>query len=154
MHSLRSATDAEDVTQATFVSAWRGRDTFDPERGSLAGWLVGIARRRAVDRLRALQREQRDLLAVELGELRADDARATTADDTAEQVVQAVVVEDGLAGLPDAQRRVLQLAFYDDLTHDQISTMTGMPLGTVKSHVRRGLARLRLQLEAAGVSLT
>lgn len=143
---VASPTDAEDITQATFVSAWRGRDTFDAGRGSLAGWLVGIARRRAIDRLRVMQRDQRDLAAV------TPEAEVPVGD-LADRAVDSVVVADGLAQLPDAQRRVLELAFFDDLTQHQIAVVTGLPLGTVKSHVRRGLTRLRERLEAAGVSL-
>lgn len=139
--------DAEDVTQATFVSAWRGRDTFDPVHGSLPGWLAGIARRRAIDVLRAQARTRRDR------EVLA--ALRDTGDplDLARSVSDTVVVADALAELPEAQRVVLELAFFDDLTHRQISTVTGLPLGTIKSHVRRGMARLRRRLEDAGVTL-
>jgi len=148
LHSLGNRGDAEDVTQATFVSAWRGRDTYDPIRGSLAGWLVGIARRRTVDLLRAQARTQRELDAAGL------EAGSVELADPAEHAVDAVVVADGLAELPPVQRRVLELAFFDDLSHPQIAAATGMPLGTVKSHVRRGMIRLRDRLEAAGVTLT
>lgn len=140
-----SVAEAEDITQSTFVSAWRGRDTFDPRRGSLAGWLVGIARRRAIDRLRVLERDRRDATAAERT---VSSAQIPT---HADEVIDRIVVSDGLAELPAAQRRVLELAFFDDLTHQQISTATGLALGTVKSHVRRGLAHLRNRLEAAGV---
>jgi RNA polymerase sigma factor (sigma-70 family) len=141
--------DAEEVTQATFVSAWQGRETFDPARGSLAGWLIGIARRRTVDRLRVIERERK-----------ATDAAARLADQKpggstlpghSEQIVDRIVVSDSLAHLAEPQRRVLELAFFDDLSHRQISSVTGLPLGTVKSHVRRGLAQLRRRLEVDGV---
>ena len=147
--TLGNRGDAEDVTQATFVSAWRGRDTFDPVRGSLAGWLVGIARRRTVDLLRTQARARRDLDAAV-----GTDPGLVSPDDPAERTVDAVVVADALAELPPVQRRVLELAFFDDLTHMQIAAATEMPLGTVKSHLRRGMARLRDRLEAAGVALT
>lgn len=148
--SLANRSDAEEVTQATFVSAWQGRETFDPDRGTLAGWLVAIVRRRVVDRLRAAQREQRAAVAAAQA-----GARVSTPDgvEHADQVVASVVVNDGLAELPETQRRVLHLAFYDDLTHQQIASATGLPLGTVKSHVRRGLSELRRRLEVAGVEL-
>ena len=141
--------DAEEITQATFVSAWQGRETFDPARGSLAAWLIGIARRRTVDRLRVMERERK-----------ATDAAARLADQKpggltlpghSEQIVDRIVVADGLAHLAEPQRRVLELAFFDDLSHRQISSVTGLPLGTVKSHVRRGLAQLRRRLEVDGV---
>ena len=147
LQSLGSTDDADDVTQATFVSAWRGRETFDPARGSLAGWLVGIARRRIIDRHRVLQRSARDATTAEL------DADPMTPDPT-DRTVDALVLADGLAELPDAQRRIIELAFFDDLTHQQIAAVTGLPLGTVKSHARRGLTRLKHRLEAAGVTLT
>jgi len=149
LRCLGSPIDAEDVTQATFVSAWRGRDTFDPARGSLGGWLVGISRRRVLDRIRSLQRDHRDLQAQSLD---AAGSRSVAAD-VSDTVVQVVVVADGLAELPEAERRVLELAFFDDLTQSQIATVTGIPLGTVKSHMRRGLIRLRHRLEAAGVTV-
>lgn len=141
---LRSVPDAEDVTQATFVSAWRGRETFDPQSGSLAGWLVGIVRRRAVDQMRVTGREQlvQRTLA---GEPVPPDSSASI-----DSVVERVLVYDELSRLPEQQRRVLELAFYDGLTHTQIAAATGMPVGTVKSHARRGLARLRRRWEVDG----
>ena len=143
--TLAGPLDAEDVTQTTFVSAWQARDTYDATRGSLGGWLVGIARRRIVDRLRVLEREQRS---AEAAARMADPAQRA---EYADQVIDRLVVADGLARLPDAQRRILELAFYDDLTHQQIAGVTGLPLGTVKSHVRRGLAQLRRRWEVDGV---
>jgi RNA polymerase sigma factor (sigma-70 family) len=141
---LANRADAEDVTQATFVAAWQGRETFDGSRGSMLGWLLGIARRKAIDRMRVAARENRA----------ADVIRALpeppTADETPERVVDRLVVADELARLPDEQRRTLEMAFYDDLTHPQISAVTGLPLGTVKSHIRRGMANLRRRWEVDG----
>jgi RNA polymerase sigma factor (sigma-70 family) len=138
---LHSAAEAEEVTQATFVSAWRGRHTFDPKTGSLAGWLVGIARNRSIDRLRTFERDRLVRSAVEL------HADLHTPPSATDRVVDRMVVADELGRLPEAQRRVLELAFFDDLTHTQISSVTGMPLGTVKSNLRRGLQRLRHRWE-------
>jgi len=141
--SLATNADAEDVAQATFVAAWTGRETFDPDRGSLLGWLLAIARRKVVDRLRAAGREHRI----------SDAVRALPeppAEPGPERVVERLVVANELAKLPGEQRRVLELAFYDDLTHQQIAAVTGLPLGTVKSHLRRGMLRLRQRLEVDG----
>jgi RNA polymerase sigma factor (sigma-70 family) len=139
--------DAEDLTQATFVAAWRGRQTYDPDRGTLAGWLLGIARRQAVDRLRALRREQSVADAV----LRQATA-AYSEELGPERVIDRIVVLDELSRLSGEQRRVVELAFFDDLTHVQIAGLTGLPLGTVKSHLRRGLTRLRRRWEVDGAA--
>ena len=139
--------DAEDLTQATFVAAWRGRQTYDPDRGTLAGWLLGIARRQAVDRLRALRREQSVADAI----LR-QPTRAYSEELGPERVVDQIVVQDELSRLSGEQRRVVELAFFDDLTHVQIAGVTGLPLGTVKSHLRRGLTRLRRRWEVDGAA--
>ena len=144
LRTLGSGADAEDVTQTTFVAAWQGRETFDPARGSLLGWLLAIARRKVVDRLRAVARENRIEDAVRALPEATDPAAAP------ERVVDRLVVADELAQLPAEQRRVLELAFYDDLTHQQIAAVTALPLGTVKSHIRRGMARLRQRLEVDG----
>ena len=144
--SLANAPDAEDVTQLCFVAAWQGRESYEPGRGSLLGWLLGIARRKVVDRVRSRGRENRA----------ADSARVAGVggvdEDMPDRVVDRLVVADELARLPDDQRRVLEMAFYDDLTHQQIATVTGLPLGTVKSHLRRGMARLKDRWEVDGVA--
>jgi RNA polymerase sigma factor (sigma-70 family) len=144
--TLGSSADADDVAQATVVAAWLGRETFDPERGSLLGWLLGIARRKVVDRLRVLAREQR---AVESAHRLPDPPPPES---TPDRVVDRLVIADELARLPAEQRRVLELAFYDDLTHSQVAAVTGLPLGTVKSHLRRGMANLKRRWEVDGAT--
>jgi RNA polymerase sigma-70 factor (ECF subfamily) len=146
MACLPSHHDAEDATQATFVAAWRGRETYDPDRGTLVAWLLGIARSQAVDRLRVLQRQERATAA-------ANQVWVTySGQPSPERVVDRLVVLDELRRLTDEQRRVVGLAFFDDLTHVQIAGVTGLPLGTVKSHLRRGLARLRTRWEVDGAA--
>ena len=141
--ALPNRADAEDVTQATFVAAWLGRDTFDPERGGMLGWLLGITKRKIVDRYRSSARENRAALAM---------VEPSKPDETPDRVLDRLVVADELANLPPEQRRTLELAFYDDLTHPQISAVTGLPLGTVKSHIRRGMAALRRRWEVDGAA--
>jgi RNA polymerase sigma factor (sigma-70 family) len=157
LRCLRAHHDAEDVTQQVFVRAWRGRHTFDPTRGTIGAWLQGIARHQVADRLAARRRDTVvEAAAVEAaasdaarsgGTVGAGDGRAAGVSD---RVVEAVVVADELNRLPADQRRVVRLAFYQDLTHGQIAAVTGLPLGTVKSHLRRGLERLRLRWQVDG----
>jgi RNA polymerase sigma factor (sigma-70 family) len=139
--SLADRRDAEDVTQETFVAAWLGRDTFDLTRGSLLGWLLGIARRKVVDRYRAIGRTAR------LTEVSRQAAEAAPTGADLDRVVDRLVVADELARLAPEQRRMLELAFYDDLTHQQIAQITGVPLGTVESHIRRAMASLKRRWE-------
>lgn len=138
------ATEAEDVTQQVFVKAWQSRHRFDVERGALGAWLVGIARHVTADALDRRGREARlhDRAAAQL-------AARDPAPEEADLVADSIVVTGGLAELNDVQARALRLAFYDDLTHRQIAERLDLPLGTVKSHLRRGLQHLRQSLEVS-----
>ena len=142
--SLSNASDAEEITQTVFVDAWRARATFDAAKGSLGGWLMTITKRRCIDRVRAIDRNRRDVAAVAAGVSQSADVPGP------DHIVDQIVVADQLARLPQTQRAVLELAFYDDLSHSQIATLTGLPLGTVKSHLRRGLGQLRRRWEVDG----
>jgi len=134
--------DAEDVTQQVFISAWRGRATFDPSKGQLGAWLVGITRRRIADALEARTRARRieDSWAASLGL----DAQSDLLDDA-----ERLMIATELERLEPVPRRVMALAFYGDMTHSEIADSTGIPLGTVKSHIRRSLGRLRTVLEVS-----
>jgi RNA polymerase sigma-70 factor (ECF subfamily) len=130
---------AADATQEVFVAAWRSRQQFDPDRGSLAGWLMGIARFKVVDQLRARERSP-----LPSGEPLEPASRHST---DLDRIADRMLVDAALAQLPDRARGVLELAFLGDHTHAEIAEKTGIPLGTVKSDIRRGLARLRVELE-------
>ncbi|OPG05008.1 RNA polymerase subunit sigma-24 [Streptomyces sp. GKU 895] len=140
--SLGDAEEAADVTQQVFLGVWRGRGGFRPERGAIGGWIVGITRRKIADALSA--RTRRTDLVAAVGSASGLGAPAAG---HAEAVLDRVLVQHQLARLPAAQQRVLRLAFYADLTQTQIADRTGWPLGTVKSHARRGLRQLRGYLE-------
>ncbi|WP_316751671.1 RNA polymerase sigma factor [Streptomyces herbicida] len=141
--SLGDFGEAEDVTQQVFLGVWRGRHGYRPERGPLAAWIVGITRRKIADALAARSRRGELVTAAGSG---LTPYGGTTAGQP-EAVLDRALVRDELARLPAPQRRVLHLAFYEDLTHTQIAARTGWPLGTVKSHARRGLHRLRHRIE-------
>lgn len=142
---LPSNEDAEDLVQQVFVTAWRQRDRYDPARASLLSWLLGIARHKAIDRLRKLERDRR-LVVEEAG----DTGRSDPSDETT-RTADRLLVAEALSWLRPEQQQVLELAFYDDLTQRQIADKLAMPLGTVKSHARRGLQRLRRFLDSETV---
>ncbi|WP_084704574.1 RNA polymerase sigma factor [Phaeacidiphilus oryzae] len=136
--SLGDEGEAEDVTQQVFVAAWRGRAGYRPQRGSLGSWLVGITRRKIADALQARSRRA----ALSLAARRSPELSGRPPAEP-EEVLDRLAMTDALALLPFRQRQVLQLAFYADLSHVQIAERTGLPLGTVKSHSRRAMRRLR-----------
>jgi RNA polymerase sigma factor (sigma-70 family) len=146
VRSLSDRDAAADCTQETFISAWRSRDRFDATRGSLPGWLLGIARHRVHDAYRARARTPLP---------DAADDRPVVADGGAEreseELVERLLVADALATLPERPRRVLELAFYSGLSQREIAERTDQPLGTVKSDMRRALLRLRTVLEGGDV---
>ncbi|WP_055711421.1 sigma-70 family RNA polymerase sigma factor, partial [Streptomyces torulosus] len=141
--SLGDTAEAEDVTQQVFLGVWRGRHGYRPERGAVGAWIVGITRRRIADALSA--RTRRADLAASAGTALVLAGRPGHGEDP-EAVLDRVLIRSELARLPAPQRRVLHLAFYEDLTQTQIAERTGLPLGTVKSHTRRGLRRLHGRL--------
>jgi RNA polymerase sigma-70 factor (ECF subfamily) len=149
---LRDPEAAADVLQEVFWQVWREAPQYDPGRGSPEAWLVMRAKTRAIDRLRSIRRRDRTFVAP------VDESVARSRDESAEN--PAVMAEDrslvqtALAQLPEPQRRVIELAFFDGLTQSEIATRLGEPLGTVKTRARLGLERLRGALGGERVSAT
>ncbi|MEU2348434.1 sigma-70 family RNA polymerase sigma factor [Modestobacter sp. NPDC049651] len=143
--------DAEDVTQQTFISAWTGRAGYRPEAGPLPAWLVGVARHRIADVWARRERQRRAAEAAATAE-RARPAQQPD-DELSQTVADRVLLLRELDRIGQPQRGIIELAFFADLTHAQIADRTGIPLGTVKSHIRRTLERLRTRLEVDGAAL-
>jgi RNA polymerase sigma-70 factor (ECF subfamily) len=152
MRILRSPSDAEEVLQETFVRVWSRADTYDAGLGSPAAWLTRIARNRAIDRLRA-KRARRDI-SVDPGTgtsgetaPQAEPAHRETPEAVLHGNNTAEALRTALASLPAAQRELIEAAFFEGFTHQELSARFGLPLGTVKTRIRTGLTAMRGRLE-------
>lgn len=143
---VRSPAIAEEVTQEVFLTLWSTAAAFDPARGSVRGWVLTIAHRRAVDVVRSEQ-AARDRITRE-------GARSfgRPFDEVEEAVLahaQDAEVVGALRSLTDLQRRAVELAYYQGLTHREVAQVLGVPLGTAKTRIRDGLQRLSIALSPA-----
>jgi len=145
---LGARSEAEDVVQETFVQVWRQAATYDASRGGAAAWIVTIARSRALDRLRARAAAER--AAVRSGD-ETEVASGPAPAEAAEQRQTRERVLAALAVLPREQRSAIELAYWEGLSHSEIAARLGDPLGTVKTRVRLGLAKLAALLRDAGL---
>jgi len=138
LRSLGDTTEAEDVTQKVFTAAWTGRAGYRPERAGLPAWLMGITRNKVVDALQA--RTKQRTIATEM---------AANYNPPSEpfEIAERLIIADEISRLDEVPQRVLRMAFYEDLTHMQIAERLQMPPGTVKSHIRRSLIKLKRRLE-------
>jgi RNA polymerase sigma-70 factor, ECF subfamily len=148
---LGSRSDAEDLLQEVFLQVWRQALSYSPERGSPEAWLITMTRSRAIDKLRSMRRRDMRPLAPDEP---ARDEGGLEVEPLTEASEAKLTVKGGLARLPETQRVVLELAYFDGLTQSEIAARIGEPLGTVKTRIRAGLERLRgfLGAEATGRS--
>ena len=142
LRSLGDVTESEDVTQRVFVAAWQGRERYDPTRAKLPTWLIGITRNKIADAYgkRSRDRRIRDRLI-------ANTDNAVVESETG-QLANRMLLADEMAQLGPVPQKVLRMAFYEDLTHAQIAERLQLPPGTVKSHIRRSLIKIKRGLEA------
>jgi RNA polymerase sigma-70 factor (ECF subfamily) len=132
---LRDPAAAEDVLQEIFMQVWRNPGSFTSTRGSLGGWLAVVARNRSIDTLR--RRRPTDSV---------DDVVLASSSNIAVEAERNSLMERArsvIATLPGEQRKTLEMAFFDGLTHSEIAELTGDPLGTVKTRIRSALLTLR-----------
>src|SRR5262245_55662451 len=136
---LNDVAEAEDVLQEIFLQIWREAAKFDPSRASVKTWLFTIARSRSLDRYRSRKNIQKrlDPSAGENLQLLAGN------EDLQQRTFLQKYVEGALGQLPEEQRRVLELSYYEGLTQEEISERLKEPLGTIKSRIRSGLMKLR-----------
>lgn len=139
LRALGDRADAEDVTQQVFVAAWNSRHTLQPDPAVFPRWLIGITKHRIADRLASRSKQLRLVD-------RVGPAPETITHET-DQAIHRVLLTEALEQIGEPRRTVLLLAYRDDLTHDAIAQKVDLPLGTVKSHIRRGLLQLRTRLE-------
>lgn len=137
---LRDAAAAEDILQEIFMQVWRSPDRFTATRGSLGGWLAIVSRNRAIDALRRKRPTEQ-----------VEDAILAAPVNLADDAERSLLMERARAAisqLPVEQRKTLEMAFFDGLTHTEIAEMTGDPLGTVKTRIRSALQSLRKAFQA------
>ncbi len=140
---------AEDVLQDAFLSLWRSRARYDPARGHVRAWVLGIVHNRAIDVLRRGLVQDRGRISdegiAEQLEAAEHTEREVSRRDEAREIRAALV------GLPAEQSRVIELAYYGGFTHSEIATMLDTPVGTIKGRMRLGLQKMRSQLSSEQV---
>jgi RNA polymerase sigma-70 factor (ECF subfamily) len=138
------AMDAEDAVQEVFIDMWRTASRFDAARATEAGWIAMLTRRRLIDRGR--RRLRAPVFESLTDDIDVEDGNSDDPDGALDRMSRADRALAIVRALPPAQRRLLELSLLDGKTHDEIARETLLPLGTVKSHIRRGLLRARALL--------
>lgn len=139
---VRDSAYAEEIVEDVFLQVWQSPEAWDESRGQVAAWLTVLCRSRALDTLRRLKKTTL-VFHPEPVELAAGDDWLADPHEWSLALFE-TPLRDALDKLSLAEQRVIELIFAGGLSHDEVASATGMPLGTVKSHARRGLARLRL----------
>lgn len=140
---LNNNTEAEDVLQEVFVQIWEKAGNYDPSLGNAIGWIVTLARNRAIDRVRSLGRKAQLLERVAKEDFMPVETPASGGTDGLIGQEKAAQVRQALAALPKEQRRAIELAFFSGLSQSEIAGALQEPLGTIKARIRRGMLQLR-----------
>jgi RNA polymerase sigma-70 factor, ECF subfamily len=140
---------AEDISQEAFLSIWRSRLRYQPDRGSVRTWVLGIVHHRAIDALRRNLVHDKRRASAEGIEERFEAPEQT--DVEVARMDEARIVREAIDELPDEQGKVIELAYFSGFSHSQIAEMLQMPIGTVKGRMRLGLDKLRRQLAEGAV---
>ena len=143
-------TAAEDITQEAVLSMWRSRVRYEPTRGSVRTWVLGIVHHRAIDGLRRNLVHQRRRASAEGIEERHEAAERT--DVEAARREEARTVREAMEELPEQQLQVIELAYFGGFTHTEIAEMLETPVGTVKGRMRLGLKKLKDRLGEGAVT--
>ena len=146
---LRDESLAEDAVQEAFLTLWRTAARFVPERGKASTWILTLVHRRAVDIVRREERRRADAL-----EQAPEPESREAVDEEAWLRLQRERVQDALRKLPDQQREAIELAYYGGFTQSELAERLGQPLGTIKSRMFGGLARLRELLGEPGMEMS
>jgi RNA polymerase sigma-70 factor (ECF subfamily) len=144
---LRNSADAEEVVCDTYAQIWESARRFEAGRGSVLGWMLTICRSRALDLLRQRRSRARTTDGFEREAEVDDNADYAAPDELLQSLQQGTSVQRALAALSPVRRELVALAFLQGLSHQEIVERTGLPLGTVKSHIRRALTVLREELK-------
>ena len=138
---VKSEVDAEEIASDVYLQVWQRSTQYDPTRGPVIAWLMVNCRSLALDLLRRRRSQQkgREKLLSQTWETE----ELSTADELLNLLQEGTAVHQALTGLPAIQQQMIALAFFKDMSHQEIATALQLPLGTVKSHIRRGLQSLR-----------
>lgn len=146
MRILRDTHDAEEVLQDVFVQVWNKAGDFDPALGTPLHWTLSITRHRCIDRLRSRQRRSR-LTEQMTEEADIGSVPSNRAPEHLLSTVELTAVREAVQSLPEDQRAAIEMAFFGGLSHAEIAESLNEPLGTVKARIRRGMMKLREQLQ-------
>src|SRR6266852_486674 len=146
---LRDESLAEDAVQEAFLTLWRTSTRFVPERGKASTWILTLVHRRAVDLVRREERRRADAI-----DQAPEQVSRDAVDEEALLRLQRERVQDALRKLPDQQREAIELAYYGGFTQSELAERLGQPLGTIKSRMFMGLARLRELLGEPGLEMS